>query len=699
MIDGPLITIIIGIYNCERYLSECIQSVIEQDYTNLEIILIDDGSKDNSGKIVDKYADMDSRIIVVHQKNAGVSNSRNTAIDMVRGEYVCVLDQDDIISNDYVSYFYGLCKENNAEISLTLSVDKFIFKTQDFKSPDIVQVWSGEQAVIEMLYHKIVIAPWNKMISRKLIVDNNLRFNPKYFNGEDFAFSIQAYQHAERIAVGQKSVYHYRVGNPESRESKFNEEYINSSVNAHEYIRETFINITPELFKAWKFSNWHTHCYCLNIMVGCRVTKKCPDLYKQLKSVCQKQALCALKAPISAQQKLRGILFKINPYMAAKIINHFRIRKFETNSEVGLTNKKYYSLPETLGVQTRVFEIGVAQKKYEKNYSGAENIKVSIIVPIYNVEKFLRKCLASIQNQTHGNLEIILVDDGSPDSSGKICDEIAAIDKRVKVIHKQNEGVSKARNSGIDAATGEYLCFIDGDDFVMTNYVEYMLNLAIENDAEIALTTQMFGNFDESQVEKEHVRAWTGEEAVEAILCYRVPIGCYCKLFKREFLDDVRFIPEIFIGEGFNFNITAFQKAEKVMVGQYKTYYYRRDNPTSAMTKFSIKKCECGLWALEVIRENLSFHSSRIEKAWEYANWRTHSDFYDMIVLADAQKEYPVMYRRCLDVTKKRALTALKVPTSKKNKLRALIMRICPQLVPLAMKVRNKRYQVNVSNR
>ena len=135
--------------------------------------------------------------------------------------------------------------------------------------------------------------------------------------------------YAERIAVGHKLVYHYRVGDPESGASKFRESTIHSSINAQQYIKDTFVHETPELLKAWKFSNWHTYCDCLNIMVGCGVAKQYKDLYKELEQVCKSEATCAFSAPISAQQKLRGILFKIDPYMAAKIINHFRIRKFE----------------------------------------------------------------------------------------------------------------------------------------------------------------------------------------------------------------------------------------------------------------------------------------------------------------------------------------------------------------------------------
>lgn len=309
------------------------------------------------------------------------------------------------------------------------------------------------------------------------------------------------------------------------------------------------------------------------------------------------------------------------------------------------------------------------------------------------------KCIESICAQNYVNLEIILVDDGSKDESGSICDRYAKADERIKVIHKKNNGVSAARNSGLDIASGEWVCFVDGDDFVMPDYVGYMLALAKGYNAEIAVTTKMFGNFDESQEIADNIQQWTNEDAVEAILCYRVPIGCYCKLFKRTFLKTTRFIPEVFIGEGFNFNISAFQKATRVVAGSIKTYYYRRDNPTSAMTKFSIKKCECGLWALEVIKQNLTIHTERIELAWKFANWRTHSDFYDMFVLAKAQKGHLDMYQKCLNVTKKQALIALKVPTTEQNKIRAVVMRICPMVIPLMMELRKRCYHVAVNNR
>lgn len=125
-----------------------------------------------------------------------------------------------------------------------------------------------------------------------------------------------------------------------------------------------------------------------------------------------------------------------------------------------------------------------------------QTTKVSVVVPIYNVERFLPQCLDSIVSQSHKDLDIILVNDGPTDSSARIADDYAARDGRIRVIHKKNEGVSTARNAGIEAAKGEYVCFVDGDDYVMPDYVEYMLGMAVKNNASVALTTRMYSIFN-----------------------------------------------------------------------------------------------------------------------------------------------------------------------------------------------------------
>ena len=145
-----------------------------------------------------------------------------------------------------------------------------------------------------------------------------------------------------------------------------------------------------------------------------------------------------------------------------------------------------------------------------------EKYKVSIIVTVYKHEKFIRKCIESIIGQTYKNLEIILVDDGTPppDISGKICDEYAKKDKRIKVIHKKNGGCCEARNFGLKEVTGDYISIIDGDDWLESDYVEYLMKIIQETDSEMALSLNIFTTRDREQIKEDKITTWSPEEAV-----------------------------------------------------------------------------------------------------------------------------------------------------------------------------------------
>lgn len=120
------------------------------------------------------------------------------------------------------------------------------------------------------------------------------------------------------------------------------------------------------------------------------------------------------------------------------------------------------------------------------------NYKISVVVPVYNVEKYLRRCLDAIVNQTYTNLEIVLVDDGAKDSSGAICDEYAQMDSRIKVIHKENAGAGLARNTALDVITGNYVTFVDADDYMELNMYELMMNQAEKEDADLVICGAVF---------------------------------------------------------------------------------------------------------------------------------------------------------------------------------------------------------------
>ena len=202
-----------------------------------------------------------------------------------------------------------------------------------------------------------------------------------------------------------------------------------------------------------------------------------------------------------------------------------------------------------------------------------EDIKVSIILPIYNVGKYFSECMNSIFNQSHKNIEIILIDDGSTDDSGQQADVFAEQDKRVRVVHKTNGGVSSARNVGIKIATGDYICFSDPDDILKKDYVSYLLDLCLKNDVDISVCAEVFTPFMRIQPNA-NVKVVTGEEAATEILYGKITVGCYSKMFKTTFLKDnsIHFLEDVSIGEGFNFNVYAFCNAQNVAISQHKVY-------------------------------------------------------------------------------------------------------------------------------
>lgn len=183
--------------------------------------------------------------------------------------------------------------------------------------------------------------------------------------------------------------------------------------------------------------------------------------------------------------------------------------------------------------------------------------KISIIVPIYNVEKYLEKCVKSIITQTYKNLEIILVDDGSKDNSGKIADELSKTDSRIKVIHKENGGLSSARNEGIKYVTGEYIAFLDSDDCIIPTFYEYLYDLIIKYNADIAqgyflriqdeLIDEVNSIIDEanSKITVEE-KVLTNKEALNILygikeLPYIQEVVVWNKLYKKDVLNNIIF--------------------------------------------------------------------------------------------------------------------------------------------------------------
>ncbi len=172
------------------------------------------------------------------------------------------------------------------------------------------------------------------------------------------------------------------------------------------------------------------------------------------------------------------------------------------------------------------------------------NIKISIIVPVYNVEQYLKRCIDSILNQTFKNFELILVDDGSPDHCGAICDEYAQSDSRIRVIHKSNSGLSDARNAALKIAKGEFVTFVDSDDLIAPNCLQLLLEAALKNDSDIVISTK-FKVFDnESTCENANIKksfVVGCQKALEAVFCQNTRWEAWGTLYKLCLFENKKF--------------------------------------------------------------------------------------------------------------------------------------------------------------
>lgn len=228
---------------------------------------------------------------------------------------------------------------------------------------------------------------------------------------------------------------------------------------------------------------------------------------------------------------------------------------------------------------------------------------VSIIVPVYKAEKYIHQCIDSLLAQTYSNIEVILVDDGSPDHCGKICDEYAAKDCRVKVIHQQNGGVSVARQKGLDHATGEYSIHADPDDWVELNMIEELVAKAVADNADMVICDF----YRESKSEKTRDCQNPGDDlsasaVLRKILSQQLHGSCCNKLVNRSRIEGIGFTPEdLCILEDELYNIRILARKIKVSYLPKAFYHYRVDNEHSLCNTISEKSFKSKVKAVSEI--------------------------------------------------------------------------------------------------
>lgn len=440
----PQVSVIIPVYNAEKYLRECLDSVTKQTLKDIEIICIDDGSKDNSAKVLAEYAAKDTRIILLTQNNKGAGAARNYGMKIAKGKYLSFLDSDDFFEPSLLADAVYHADHKQADIVI-YKFAKFDNENRAYTSAEYAfhkEYWPERvfnyRDNRDKIFNSFNPSAWNKLFKAEFVKKQSLQFQENK-RTNDLFFTCTALASADRIALLDKVLVYYRV---------------NTKTSSQDTNAEAPLDFFKALQELQKF-----------------LTER--GLYAELKDSYADLVVSICIYNISANNFTDSMMvldflesdgFKIlqlEPDKAKTVFSIFTENytafKFLNSIRRGLNNNSVHCL-----------------RKAELSFVP----KVSVIIPVYNVEAYLQECLDSVVAQSLREVEIICVNDGSKDNSLAVLKKYAGKEKRITLITRDNGGLSAARNTGVNFANGEFLYFLDSDDKISPQALQELYSKA-----------------------------------------------------------------------------------------------------------------------------------------------------------------------------------------------------------------------------
>ena len=551
------ISIIIPVYNVENYLRSCLDSVLSQTYKDFEVLMVNDGSTDSSGAICQEFAERDSRFHYFEKENGGLSDARNYGLDRAKGHYITFLDSGDFLFEDYLENLYHASRLSDSDITI-----------------------GG--------YCRFG--------------DSNFYFYNDRFKSDSLVSlkDFQAIQYLDSMLDVTFLTFSTAWGKLFKREL-FSE------------LRFPYGKYAEDQFLIWRLYMKADKIYVFN--GASYVYRMNPSGLSNIFTLKHLDYIDALEERIKETKDIEGIeiqhSFNMYSYVLQRILGQLEEHDYideakEVRKKLELVEQGQYSF-----LSDEVKEIEVE--------NGGELI--SIIVPIYNVENYLRMCLDSIEHQTYSNIEVLLINDGSPDSSGEICKEYVARDSRFRYFEKENGGASDARNYGIERSNGKYLTFVDSDDWLSLTYVEDLYQAAIRNDSDTVISHYTIYNESDRNY---YVHIWddyyeknyTSEELIMELpkleLNGYIYITSWGILFKKELFNNVKFPKGKVIEDSWT-NYKLFFKSKKITY-IHKEIYSHREGILSVGSSINEKLLTD---VLECLLERLAIYTI---KGWNYSD-------------------------------------------------------------------------------
>ncbi len=458
------VSVIIPAFNAEKYIKQCLDTVLNQTLKDIEVICVDDGSTDNTLSILKKYSQSDDRVQVIKQKNMHAGVARNKGISVAKGEYLVFLDADDFFEKDMLLSMYNKCKKDNAEVCLCSARSynekdgsyRFVNHYLDVQYLPESTPFSSDD-ISKRVFNAVAPAPWTKMFSRDFVNKNGVKFQDLR-KSNDVYFVYLSLALAKRITYVNEHFVNYRIGDDSSLQGSVKELSLDFYTALSELKKELQ---NRNLFEKFEQS------------FACRSLSTC--LYN-LEKTDKKEDFITI-----ANNLRESYFYKLN------ILGHSRWY-FHTRDDYDKLLNIMEKTPEELWDEKenkdenlpKLIDINEWKSPAEVQQNG--DVKVSVIIPVYNTEKYVAQCIDSVLSNTFNDFEIICVNDGSTDNSPKILEDYAKKDERIKVINKENSGLSASRNMGMKSVQGEYVLFLDSDDYIEPRTLEFLYAEAKSDD-------------------------------------------------------------------------------------------------------------------------------------------------------------------------------------------------------------------------
>ena len=653
----PAVSVIVPIYKVESYLRECLDSVVNQTLNNIEIVCVDDGSPDNSAQIVMEYAQKYPNIKLIRKENGGLSSARNAGLDVASGEYVYFLDSDDYIEPDMLQNLLKQANKNNLDIvyfntNLVFENDQIRQMNQNYvdyytRRHDYPRVCTGQSMFAQMRSHREFFpSVCLQLFRRDLIERSHLRFYEGIIH-EDNLFSFQCMILAERVGYNKNKYYHRRMHGDSimtsSKSMKNVEGYlvtygeILAFMHGREVEEAAFEHLSEFLYTSiW--GNARRIYRGLNVPDEEAVLTRgdfCTEHFLDMLKRCGetefdrsrlKDENARLKRKIQELQKTYNSArnSKCGPfmYLTGKIAGFVQcIKDHGFSYTVRLAFRKFGNVLGKIGKKLsgnklfrillwpvrKVINVSQTMQKYGATYHfRAWRVKhqmkkeqpaplVSLILPVYNAAEFLEQGLDTLKNQTLHNIEIITVDDGSTDNSLEILRRYEATDKRFRVLQQKNQFAGAARNLGLANARGEYVIFLDSDDFFARSLCEDAYFAGKVHNADVVL----FGAKHFNNATKQYKEApWLLQAQLAPEkhpfnyrdcpdVLYRISTPApWTKMFRRAFVEEKGLqFQTLHNTNDLFFTYCAMAMAERIATVNKSLVYYRVGLETNLQTK------------------------------------------------------------------------------------------------------------------